>query len=226
MRTRATAATLAAALLAAATAGCSSSSKPAAQTLPATTATMPAAGASGTGMTATAAAPDLAAELLTVSDFPAGWTSISPTASKGGAPSCAALNNGPWKTLPAHAEADFQQSQLGPYVTELLAAGTPAAVAQAWAGFAAATSECRTFTSGTGAGTATFNLQSLSFPSYGDATYAFAVTATMSGMTVSGDIVAVRKNSTLVQIIALSLGASVPVALVEQAVSAAVGHIR
>lgn len=203
-------------------AACSSSSK-AAQTLP------PASAAGGSSASAVAAqsspSVNITAELLAVSDLPAGWSSTSDSGSSGGAASCAALNNRPWQALPERAEADFQQSEIGPFIAEKLDAGPSAQVAQAWAAFASATATCRSFSGQTSSGTAQYKLSSLSFPSYGDQTYAFAITVTASGISASGDVVVVRKGGTLVQILALGIP-DVPVSTVEQFTSAAVAKVK
>jgi hypothetical protein len=199
-------------------AGCSSGAKQA-QTLSA--ASSPPASASAPAPSPTA---NLSAELLTVNDLPAGWSSSTPSSSEGGAASCKALNNGPWKTLPEHAEADFQESGVGPYLSEELSAGSATQISHAWTAFGTATSTCRSFSGTTSSGTAQYSLQALSFPSYGNQTYAFAVSLSESGVTASGDIVVVRKGDALVQIIAIGLGDSVPIATVERATSTAVAR--
>jgi hypothetical protein len=202
-------------------AGCSSNSKPA-QTLPATSAT-----GTGSSPAASASIPaaDLTAELLTVNALPAGWSSTSPSSSSGGVASCAALNSRSWQALPQRAEADFQESAVGPFLAEKLDAGPAAQVTQAWNAFGSATAECRSFSGSTSSGTAQYTLQSLSFPSYGNQTYAFAITVAALGLTASGDVVVVRKGDTLVQIIAIGIP-DVPIATVEQATSAAVAKVK
>lgn len=200
-------------------AGCSSSAKQA-QTLPV------AAGSTTTGAAASSTpAASVASELLTISDMPAGWTTSKPSSSSGGPASCSALNNGQWKALPERAEADFQQSEIGPFVVEKLDAGSSAQVSAAWTAFGSATSACQSFTSTDSTGTTKFTLSQLSFPSYGDATYAFGITADDSGVSASGDIVVVRKGDTLVQIIAIGVP-DVPVSVVEQATKTAVGKVK
>ena len=203
-------------------AGCSSNSKPAQTLPPGTFAPSP---TSSSATAASSPVTNLSAELLTVSALPAGWSSTSPSSSSGGATSCAALNNRSWQALPERAEADFQASAVGPFLAEKLDAGPAAQVTQAWTAFGNATAECRSFSGSTSNGTAQYTLQSLSFPSYGDRTYAFAITVSESGLSASGDIVVVRKGTTLVQIIAVGIP-DVPVATVEQATSAAVAKVK
>lgn len=201
-----------AALLAA---GCSSNSQQA-STLSGATAPAGSAAASSTP------AANLTTELLTVNDFPAGWTTDTQASSSGSGPSCTALQNGAWKTLPQRAEADFKDSDGETLVTEELDAGPADQVTQAWTAFGTATSTCRTFTSTISGHTVTFQLQDMSFPSYGDKTMAFGLTASVSSLTINADIIVVRKGDTLVQIIAESEFGGVPVDLVENATKTAV----
>lgn len=206
-------------------AACSSSGKNAQSLGPGATSSSPSsspsssAAAGASAEASTLGAPGLAPRLLTVHALPAGWTTVTASAA-GGVASCKALNNGAWLKLPAEAEVGFQDGESG-FIDEKLASGSGSQVALAWTSFAAATSECRSFTSGS----ARFTLQQLSFPGYGDATYAFAIAATESGVSVSGDIVVVRVGNTLVQMITLGVP-DIPVALVEQATAAAVAKAK
>lgn len=199
-------------------AGCSSSAKQA-QTLPIT------AGSTTPAAMQSSPTVNLQGELLTVSALPAGWSSISSPPSGNGVASCAPLNSENKNKLPEHAKADFQAGSLGPFVSEELAAGSAAQVSTKWAAFATAASECRTFTSpASSGGTDKYTLEALSFPSYGDQTYAFAVTVTTPVADASGDVVVVRKGDTVVEIITIGL-TGVPVATVEQITSAAVAKV-
>jgi hypothetical protein len=200
-------------------AGCSSNAKQAAAS-PATTVT------AGPYTDTPTPAANLTAELLTVDDLPAGWTTTTPGSSSGSDPSCAALSSGAWKHLPQRAQADFQNSGGDVLVTEKLAAGSADQVSQAWTAFGAATSQCRTFTNTIDGHTVTYRLQDLSFPSYGEKTYAFAMTATVSVVTVNADIIVVRKGNTLVEILAMAENTGVPVDVAEQATSKAVGRVK
>ena len=195
-------------------AGCSSSGKQAQTLTPTAPSSSSSAGSAG----------GISSELLAVTQLPTGWSSTSPSSSSGSATaSCAALNNRPWQTLPERAEADFQQSANGPFLAEKLDAGSAAEVSQAWTAFGTATSECRSFTGSDGTQT---TLSALSFPKYGDATYAFALTATADGESVAGDVVVVRKDNTMIQIITAGLGDGVPISTVEQATTAAVAKVQ
>ena len=209
------------AALALATAGCSSNS-PQAQTLPAQSATPAPAATSATATAAAASSSQLTSELLAVTDLPAGWSTTATSSSSGGAASCKALDSGAWQSLPANAEADFTGGTLGPELAEKLAAGSASQVAAAWQAFTAATAQCASFTTpDSSGGTDKFSLAGLSFPSYGDGTYAFALTVDADGVSASGDVVVVRKGDVLVQIFAVGL-TGVPVSVVEDAVGKAV----
>lgn len=199
-------------------AGCSSSGKQAQTLAPAASSSSPAA------VVSASPAFSLSSELLEVTQLPAGWSATSSSDDSGGATSCSALNNRPWQTLPERAEADFQQSADGPFLAEKLDAGSAAQVSQAWTAFGTATSTCRSFTAS--GGSAQYTLSALSFPQYGDETYAFALTVTASGESAAGDVVVVRKGNTLVQIITVGVGDGVPISMVEQATSAAVAKVR
>jgi hypothetical protein len=174
---------------------------------------------------ASSAAPavNLNSDLLAVTNLPAGWTTTPASSGSSGVASCKALDPGSRARLPQHAEADFAGGPAGPFLSEELATRTNAQVATTWSAFAAAASQCASFTQpDSSGGTTAYTLEGMSFPSYGDATYAFGVTATSDGVGVSGDIVAVRKGDVLAEVIAIGL-AGVPVATVEDVVSKAVG---
>jgi hypothetical protein len=205
-------------LAAAGLAGCSSSPHKA-QTLTTQAASTPAA-----STPSAMAAANLKSDLLAIADMPAGWSTTGSTSDGSHATaSCPAINSRAWQQLPSNAEADFSDGSMGPFLTEKLAAGTVAQTTAAWQAFSKATTQCATFSAPTsGGGTEKFQLAALSFPSYGDQTYAIALTLTASsGLSASGDIVVVRKGGVLVQVIAVGLE-SVPVTTVEDAVSKAV----
>jgi hypothetical protein len=174
---------------------------------------------------AAAGAVNLSGKLLVVTDLPAGWAVDSSTGNgSGGVASCKAINSGAWQTLPSSAEAQFTQGALGPFLDEKLAGGSRGQVDAAWQSFAKATADCSTFTGpDSSGGTDSFTLAGLSFPSYGDGTYALAVSVKSSaGLGASGDIVVVRKGTVLVEVILIGL-AGVPVSTAEDVVSKAAG---
>jgi len=209
---------LAAATAALLTAGCAAAQKPA-QTLTTPPSSAPSSASTG------AASTDLSKALLAVTDLPAGWTTDELSSGGTGDASCPALNSGPWKHLPQEAEADFSDGQTGPFLLDQLAGGSAAQASAALQSFVKATSQCAHFTQEASGGTNTFKLSAMSFPSYGDATYAFAVTVSQSlGLSASGDIVVVRKGGILVEITVFGLE-SVPVSLVEQLVTKALAKV-
>ena len=220
MRTALLAVSMTGLIAAALLAGCASASgqAQALATAPAQTPATPSASASP--------ATDLNKALLTLSDMPPGWSpdTQSPD-SASDAPSCSPLKDGLWKHLPQSAEADFSQSDTGPFLLELLAGGSADQANTAMQALIKATGQCTTFTQKTDSGTNTWSLAPLSFPSYGDATYAFrlSITADM-GISAGGDVVIVRKGGVLAQITVYGLG-SVPVAMVEDLVTKAVAKL-
>ena len=137
------------------------------------------------------------------------------------------MNSRAWQELPSNAEADFGEGATGPFLSVKLGAGTTAQATAAWGAFSKATSQCATFTApASGGGTETFQLAAMSFPSYGDQTYAIALTLTTSSvLNASGDIVVVRKGHVLVQIIEVGLE-TVPVTTLEDAASKAVAKAQ
>jgi hypothetical protein len=216
MRTTLLAPTAAALLTAAAVAGCSSGPGQA-QTLATVPAQTPA-----TASSAPAPAADLSKALLALDDMPPGWSPQTVSSDSGGSPSCVPLKDGAWKHLPQSAEADFEQGQTGPFLIEQLAGGSASQAGAAMRALIKATGECAKFTQKTGSGTNAWSLEPLSFPSYGDATYAFALTiASDAGMSAGGDVVIVRKGGVLVQVTVYGIG-SVSVSTVEDLVGKAV----
>lgn len=211
-----------AAVLAAATLAACSSAGGQAATLANPTTT---AGAHTTASTADTGYPtsaQLQNELLAITDMPTGWSAVPDTGS-GGAASCPALNGG--GRMPSNAKAQYEKSALGPLVGEGLAAGSAAAENADWSRVQTALNTCRSYTSDNGDGTTTaWTLSALSFPAYGQATYALAVTATDSGVTLSGDVILVRKAGVLVTVTVLGVG-GVDVGTVEGFVGKAVGKI-
>lgn len=212
-----------AATLAATTLAACSSASPQAATLtnPTTTTAATGTSAAGGGYPSTAT---LQNDLLAIGDMPAGWSTVPDTGKSGsGAASCPALNGG--GHMLANAKAQYEKSALGPLVGEALAAGPAAAENADWTRVQTALNTCRNYTSDNGDGTTTaWTLSALSFPAYGQATYALAVSATDSGVTLSGDVILVRKAGVLLTVTVLGVG-GVDVATVEGFVGKAVGKI-
>jgi hypothetical protein len=217
MRTTLLAASATGLLTAATLAGCASNAGGQAQTLAA-----PPTQTRATASSAPAPAADLSKALLALDDMPPGWSPQTVSSDSGASPSCVPLKDGAWKHLPQSAEADFEQGQTGPFLIEQLAGGSASQAGAAMRALIKATGECAKFTQKTGSGTNAWSLEPLSFPSYGDATYAFALTiASDAGMSAGGDVVIVRKGGVLVQVTVYGIG-SVSVSTVEDLVGKAV----
>lgn len=201
-------------------AACSSATGQA-QTIIATTTTGGSTTSASVAVAGYPSSAQLQADLLSINDMPAGWTTASSSGSSGLA-SCSALNNGSWRHLPSSAEAEFKRSSFGPYVDTKLIAGPAAQETAAWNAFTAASNECTSFTSTDSSGTTRWTLSGLSFPKYGDATFALAITGTSpQGISATGDVVIVRKGNVIAEVIVISIG-SPDVSLAEQMVSTAV----
>jgi hypothetical protein len=153
--------------------------------------------------------------LLTLADLNSNWSLYN--ASDGPTPrqTCQALIGGAWTTLPNNARADFQEGEAGAdeliYLTEELASGTSAQITAAWQTLTTTAAHCANSTAPSFAG--------LSFPSYGDKTYAFA-TAGADG--THQDVVVVRKGDVLVKIRLRSPLDSIPLATAEGVTASAV----
>lgn len=179
--------------------GCGGSSHPskasAAAIPPDTTTTLSATGeTASTPTTATTPAPgptsaQLASELLSLSDLPAGWTS-TPVQSASSGSFCnirSRLDTGNAKS--GDAEADFTNGNF-PVFDELLAAYR-SSPAQAFEAVVADLGQCTSFKdSGS-----TFTLGRMSFPAFGSESAAFRATGSVQNFTVGLDLVFVLKGN-------------------------------
>ena len=191
---------------------------------------------SSTPTAAAAATPDvtvspsptgLATKLLTPADL-SGWqTDVTPSEGPG-ATNCPVLNAPLWNApLPNHAEADLSKGLSGPYLVEQVAAGTADQAGKAWQMLAAGVPQCTTYTHNGSAGQSTDKLvQTSRLPSYGDASYAFNLTITITGgVNASGNIVAVRTGNSIAVVYIVGL-TGVSRSVVEDVVSKAVAKAR
>lgn len=159
-------------------------------------------------------------KLLALADMPTGFSQTQPSPDSGTSrlSGCPNLDNA--KHQGPTAEADFNAGDLGPFVTETIAthvseADAKAAVAEA----KKAINSCRAFSDGS----AHFKLASLSFPKLGDDTVALRLTATTSGVTLTGDLVEIRSGE-LVALIT-NLGLKADSGLTETVAHKAVGKL-
>ena len=149
-----------------------------------------------------ASATQLKAAALAIPDLPFGWAVSPPAADSSVTAPCEALTASGSMRLPAQAETDFQASEDGPFLQEILASGPAQQVHDVWASIQKAASQCSAITSGTD----TTRLSTTSFPSYGDESYALQLTASRSGVTYDGDVIVIRKGQVYVEVAAFGVG--------------------
>jgi hypothetical protein len=167
-----------------------------------------------------ASATQLKAAAIAIPDLPFGWAVSPPAAASSVTAPCDALTASGSMQLPAQAETDFQESEDGPFLQEILASGPMQQVHDVWASVQKAASQCSAITSGTD----TTHLSATSFSSYGDESYALRLTASRSGVTYGGDVVVIRKGQVYIEVAAFGVG-GVPASTVQQQVSKAVGKV-
>lgn len=167
-----------------------------------------------------ASVTQLKAAALALADLPFGWAVSPPSADNSVTAPCAALTPSGSTQLPAQAETDFQASEDGPFLQEILASGPAQQVHDVWASIRRAASQCSATTSGTD----TTHLSATSFPSYGDESYALRLTAGRSGVTYDGDVVVVRKGQVYIEVAAFGVG-GVPASTVQELVGKAVDKV-
>ncbi len=205
--------------------GCSSASGKGKPQASKTSTTVSATAETGTAATATptsaatsqpsvSATSPLAGMELTASDLPYGWAPSPPAADSSVTSPCSAITADATAHLPNQAEVDFQQSEDGPFLQEILAGGSAQQTQAAWSAVQKAPSLCAAST----------RLATTPFQSYGDASYALALTATRAGVTYGGDVVVIRKGQNFAEVVVFGVG-SVQPALVQQMAAKAVGKL-
>ena len=167
-----------------------------------------------------AAVTELKAAALAIPDLPFGWAVSPPSADSSVTAPCAALTPSGSAQLPAQTETDFQASEDGPFLQEILASGPAQQVRDVWASIRQAASRC----SATASGTDTTRLSATSFPAYGDESYALRLTASRSGVSYDGDVVVVRKGQVYIEVAAFGMG-GVAASTVQQLVGKAVDKV-
>lgn len=149
-------------------------------------------------------ATQLEAMALATSDLPYGWAVSPPSTDSSVTAPCSAITSDAGKQLPAQAETDFQQSEDGPFVQEILASGPAQQVRDAWSAVRNATNSCSASTSASGSDST--RLSVVSFPSYGDESYTLQLNATRSGVSYGGDVVVIRKGQVFVEVAVFGVG--------------------
>lgn len=165
-------------------------------------------------------ATQLTAMALATSDLPFGWAVSPPSTDSSVTAPCSAITSDASKALPAQAESDFQQSEDGPFLQEILASGPAQQVGDTWSAVRNAATSCSAST----AGTDSTRLSTMSFPSYGDESYALQLDAMRSGVDYGGDVVVIRTGQVFVEVAVFGVG-GVPASLVKQLVDRAVKKV-
>jgi hypothetical protein len=167
-------------------------------------------------------ATQLKGKAITNSDLPFGWAVSPPSTYSSVTSPCPAITSDAGKQLPAQAEADFQQSEDGPFLQEILASGSEQQAHTLWASVQQAPGQC----SAPGSTATATRLLPMSFPSYGDESYALRLEATRSGVDYSGDVVVIRKGRVFIEVVVFGGGGvPAPASLVQQMVDKAVHKI-
>lgn len=161
-------------------------------------------------------ATQLRSQLLSLSDMPSGWSSTTDTSNDdSGNGGCAAIEHASYRTLPAHAEADFVQGSDLPELDETLASGTSAQLATAWSSWQTAVQQCHQLTFDAQGQKVTLKLAPMSFPKIGDDSTAVSATGSIEGFDFSIDIVAWRTKTAVGDVVLSDLG-DVDVATLEK----------
>ena len=163
----------------------------------------------------------LKAAALAIPDLPFGWAVSPPSAVSSVTAPCAALTSSGSMQLPAQAESDFQASEDGPFVQDILASGSAQQVHDLWASVQKAAGQCSAIASGTD----TTRLSRTAFSSYGDESYALQLNANRSGVAYSGDVVVIRKGQVYIEVAAFGVG-GVDASLVQQLVAKAFARLN
>lgn len=154
------------------------------------------------------ASASLSGKLLAVADMPTGFSVDTSTGSPDSTPSgCPAFDTTKTvKKFPAYVEAKFSAGGFGPQIEEALASASVTQVRSAFADFAKAVASCPHFDiPDSSGGTDRVSLSALSFPRFGDGTYALRMSIKSSTLTVEGDLVLVEKGNVLMLVANIGL---------------------
>ena len=164
----------------------------------------PSAGGTGSGLPS---ADQLKSALLVLADLPPGWTASSSDESSADTTSGSScgVTSTPTPNDEVKASVDFQQSDLGPFVSEEITALPEGEMQAAWNQLKQSLS-CPQYTDTDSEGTpTTYQLTQLSLPKMGDESIAVHLTGTTSGYEFQADTVFVRIGNYVVSIANLSL---------------------
>lgn len=180
-----------------------------------------------TAMLTSSTATGLAAKLLAPADLRGAWRVDTAATNAPMSVNCPLLNDAAWNApLPQRAEGNLSEGLSGPYLVEELAAGTSDEADKAWQLLTAGLPNCTTYTHSGSLGQSTFTIARTKLPRYGDASYAFTLSITISGgVNASGDIVAARSGNSVAVLYIVGLN-DVSSADVEDAVAKAAAKAR
>ncbi len=169
----------------------------------------------------------LAAKLLSPGDLRGPWRVDAAATNVPMSDKCPLLNSSLWNAaLPHRTEVNLSQGLRGPYLVEELAAGNSGQADKAWQRLTSAVPSCTTHTHAGSTGQSTFTIVKTELPDYGDASYAFTLSITVSGgVNASGDIVAARSGNSIAVLYLVGLN-GVSSDVVEGAVAKAVAKAR
>ena len=136
--------------------------------------------------------------LLTLDDMPTGWTTMTGSDDNSTTDICGVPDSS--NVQQVKVSADFQKSQLGPFLTDTIGAFKHGG-AQTWMDAFKRRASCTQFTDTDSQGTpTTYQLAPLSFPKMGDDTFAFRLTTDAGIATIEADLVYIRWGDYIVQI--------------------------
>ncbi len=150
----------------------------------------------GVAPRANASPPNLSAMLLTIHQMPTGWNVYDSSVGNGGCLGNVLEPKGIKQT--AEAGVSYQRGGTVPDVNEAIATFTNASTA--YKKIVADLVGCKHFSATTGELKVTGTAGHMSFPPYGNASEAFAVRFTISGLTFHEDLLIIRKGSIVLAI--------------------------
>ncbi|HEV2347264.1 MAG TPA: hypothetical protein VGS97_24420 [Actinocrinis sp.] len=169
----------------------------------------------------------IAAKLLSPGDLPSGWSvdAASPDAPQ--TADCPLLNATLWNApLADRGEVDLSRGLGGPFLVEVLAAGSADQAGKAWRLLVSGVPKCTTYTHSSAAGKSTFTIAKAALPGFGDGSYSFTLSVAIAGgVSASGNIVAVHTNNCVVVVYLVGIS-GVTQSTVEDAVGRAVAKAR
>ncbi len=143
--------------------------------------------------------------LLSLDDMPTGWTTSTGSSDDSSGPFFCGVPPAD-QFQQTKTSANFQKSQLGPYVTEALGAFADGK-SKAWMEALQKRLSCTTWTDTDSSGTkTTYQLAPLSFPKIGDQTFAFRMTVSTSLFNAESDFVFIRAGDVVIEVGNIGVG--------------------